>query len=151
MNKALLSSVEMDWCTPDDFFQELHKEFDFSLDAAATDKTAKCPIYYTPETDGLAQDWQGHTVFCNPPYGRQIAAWVKKGYEEAQKPRTTVVMLIPARTDTRYFHDHIYRQAEIRFLRGRLKFTRPGGDERWSAPFPSMVVVWRSPEQEEST
>lgn len=84
----------------------------------------------------------GETVFCNPPYGREIGAWVEKAYNEAKKPGTLVVMLIPARTDTKYFHDYIYRQHEIRFVRGRLKF---GGSNN-SAPFPSMVVVmkWRA-------
>ena len=78
-------------------------------------------------------------MFCNPPYGREISRWVKKCYEESKKPNTTVVMLIPARTDTSYFHDYIYKKAkEIRFVRGRLKF----GNSKNSAPFPSMVVVF---------
>ena len=85
MNSALLSSKKMDWCTPQDFFDRLNEEFGFVLDAAATDKTAKCPLYYTPETDGLSQSWdRGGAVFCNPPYGREIGKWVKKAYEEAQ-------------------------------------------------------------------
>lgn len=84
MNSALLSSKKMDWCTPQDFFDHLNEEFGFVLDAAATDKTAKCPLYYTPETDGLSQSWdRGGAVFCNPPYGREIGKWVKKAYEEA--------------------------------------------------------------------
>lgn len=81
---SLLSSNKMDWCTPQDFFDQLNKEFNFVLDVAATDKTAKCPLYYTPETDGLSQSWdRGGAVFCNPPYGREIGKWVKKAYEEA--------------------------------------------------------------------
>lgn len=105
MNKALLSSKNMCWCTPQDFFDRLNEEFGFVLDAAATDKTAKCPLYYTPETDGLSQSWdRGGAVFCNPPYGREIGKWVKKAYEEASGGYA-VVMLIPARTDTTYFHD----------------------------------------------
>ena len=76
MNSALLSSKKMDWCTPQDFFDRLNEEFGFVLDAAATDKTAKCPLYYTPETDGLSQSWdRGGAVFCNPPYGREIGKW----------------------------------------------------------------------------
>lgn len=82
----------------------------------------------------------GNTVFCNPPYGKVIGNWVKKAHEEAQKPHTTVVMLIPARTDTKYFHDYIYAKHEIRFIRGRLKF----GDSKNAAPFPSMVVIMRA-------
>lgn len=85
VNSALLSSKKMDWCTPQDFFDRLNEEFGFVLDAAATDKTAKCPLYYTPETDGLSQSWdRGGAVFCNPPYGREIGKWVKKAYEEAR-------------------------------------------------------------------
>ena len=103
MNKALLSSVKMDYCTPQAFFNRLNEEFHFALDAAATAKSAKCPLYYTPETDGLSQSWNcGGAVFCNPPYGREIGKWVRKAFEEAQAG-ATVVMLIPARTDTSYF------------------------------------------------
>lgn len=89
--------------------------------------------------DGLSLDWGGSTVFCNPPYGTALPKWIKKSYEEAKKPGTTVVMLIPARTDSRAFHEYIYRKAEIRFIKGRLKF----GGSKWNAPFPSMVVVFR--------
>lgn len=142
MNKALLSSKDPNWCTPPEIFGPLNERFHFTLDAAATEKSAKCDRYYTPETDGLKASWEGETVFCNPPYGRQIKAWVKKGYEESQKPGTTVVMLIPARTDTSYFHDYILGKAEIEFLRGRIKFTDEDGHTKDAAPFPSMVVVF---------
>lgn len=85
MNKALLSSKNMCWCTPQDFFDKLNEEFGFVLDPAATDKTAKWPLYYTPETDGLSQSWdRGGAVFCNPPYGREIGKWVQKAFEEAR-------------------------------------------------------------------
>lgn len=94
MNSALLSSKKMDWCTPQDFFDRLNEEFGFVLDAAATDKTAKCPLYYTPETDGLSQSWdRGGAVFCNPPYGREIGKWVKKAYEEARGGGTPLYCL----------------------------------------------------------
>ena len=140
MNTAIMFSSETDlWSTPQDFFDELNAEFNFTLDPCATRENAKCARFFTVEDDGLKQDWQGETVFCNPPYGREIGKWVKKCYEESKKPGTTVVMLIPARTDTSYFHDYIYGKArEIRFIRGRLKF----GDAKNSAPFPSMVVVF---------
>lgn len=86
MNESLLSSRNMNWCTPWQLFDSLNKEFNFVLDAAATDKSAKCKIYFTPETDGLSQDWNyGGAVFCNPPYGRQIGKWVRKAYEESLK------------------------------------------------------------------
>lgn len=145
MNNALLSSKNMCWCTPQNFFAELDHEFHFNLDPASTDENAKCQKHFTPADDGLKQDWGGHCVFCNPPYGKEIGKWVRKGYEESRNPGTTVVMLIPARTDTTYFHDWIFGKAdEIRFLRGRLKFTDEDGNAAQSAPFPSVVVVWKS-------
>lgn len=143
MNKALFSSNSQEWCTPQWLFDSLDEEFHFALDAAANDSNKKCPLYYTVEMDGLQQDWSsaGGAVFCNPPYGRELKKWVQKGYEEAQKG-VKVVMLIPARTDTSYFHEYIYGKAEIRFLKGRLKFTDNAGKEYSSAPFPSMVVIF---------
>ena len=145
MNKALLSSKRMDWGTPQEFYDKLNAEFGFDLDAAATPENAKCAKYYTPETNGLAQNWGGHIVFCNPPYGPEIHKWVKKAHDESRKPGTTVVLLIPARTDTRYFHDWILGKAEIRYIQGRLKF-EDGTEKRNSAPFPSMLVIYRSKE-----
>lgn len=140
MNTKLMFSSETDmWATPQDFFDKLNEEFCFTLDPCATSDNAKCSSYYTKEDDGLTKDWGGHTVFCNPPYGRSIKDWVKKCYGESRKKDTTVVMLIPARTDTSYFHEYIYGKAELRFIRGRLKF----GDSHNSAPFPSMVVIYR--------
>lgn len=125
--------------TPQDFFDKLDKEFHFNLDPCATSENAKCKNFFTKEIDGLRQNWGGCIVFCNPPYGRELHKWVKKAYEESKKPNTTVVMLIPARTDTKYFHEYVYHKAkEIRFIKGRLKF----GDSKNSAPFPSMVVVF---------
>ncbi len=115
------------------------------LDPAATETTAKCKHYYTPETDGLLQSWDyGGAVFCNPPYGREIGKWVEKAYNEAMKIKYPVVLLIPARTDTAYFHDYIYGKAEIRFIRGRLHFTDECGNTAYPAPFPSMVVVYNN-------
>lgn len=145
MNEALLSSKNMSWCTPPQFFNELDQEFHFDLDPAATEKSAKCARFSPRQTTG----WKGTggcCVFCNPPYGRAIQDWVRKGYEESQKPGTTVVMLIPARTDTSYFHDYIFhgKADEVRFLRGRLKFTDEDGNTKDAAPFPSAVIVWRS-------
>lgn len=149
INKALYSSKDDSWCTPQAFFDKLNKEFSFTLDAAATEKTKKCHACFTPETDGLSQSWNiGGAVFCNPPYGREIGKWVRKAYEESKRG-ATVVLLIPARTDTHYFHDYILGKAEIRFIRGRLKFTDEDGNARFPAPFPSMVVVYRKEEQHE--
>lgn len=121
-------------------FAELDQEFHFDLDPCADESNHKTPEYFTKEQDGLLQDWSGRRVFCNPPYGRAIAAWVEKAYREGTKDGTIVVMLIPARTDTRYFHDFILHRSEIRFVPGRLKF----GGASQSAPFPSMVVIFRA-------
>ena len=137
--QACLSSKTDNWATPQDFFDNLNEEFHFTLDPCANEDNHKCDLFYTKEQDGLTKDWGGHVVFCNPPYGKEIADWVRYSYEQSQKPNTTVVMLIPARTDTRYFHDYIYGKAEIRFIKGRLKF----GEATTAAPFPSMVVVYR--------
>lgn len=138
INKGLFSSETNEWTTPDDLYMELDEEFHFNLDPCSTDDNAKCELHYTIDTDGLIQDWGGQNVFCNPPYGKEIKKWVKKCYEESRKPNTIVVMLIPARTDTSYFHDYIYHKArEIRFIRGRLHFSDGG-----PAPFPSMIVVF---------
>lgn len=127
------------WSTPNDFFDKLNDEFHFTLDPCSTHENAKCYKHFTEEENGLLQDWGNEVVFCNPPYGRQIKYWVKKAYEESQKDNTNVVMLIPARTDTIYFHEYIYHKAEIRFIKGRLKF----GNAKNSAPFPSMVVIFK--------
>lgn len=137
----MFSSKKDQWATPQDFFDVLDREFSFTLDPCADETNHKCNRYFTKEIDGLSQDWSGETVFCNPPYGRNIKKWVKKSRDEALKPNTTVVMLIPARTDTQYFHDYIYQKpnVEIRFIKGRLKFN----DSNNAAPFPSMVVVFK--------
>lgn len=144
MNKELMFSSKTDlWSTPWNFFDKLNDEFHFTLDPCSTHENAKCYKHFTIEEDGLLQDWGNEVVFCNPPYGRQIKDWVKKAYEESQKDDTTVVMLIPARTDTIYFHEYIYHKAEIRFIKGRLKF----GYAKNAAPFPSMVVIFRKDNQ----
>lgn len=138
LNPGLFSSKTDMWATPQKFFDELDKEFHFTLDPCATPENAKCTRFFTQSENGLIQNWGGEIVFCNPPYGRTISDWVRKSYEESRKPNTKVVMLLPARTDTAYFHDYIYHKAEIRFLRGRLHFN----DSKQSAPFPSMVVIF---------
>ncbi len=150
MNSVLLSSDKNYWETPQKFFDELNEEFHFTLDAAASDTNHKCEKYYTVEDDGLKQNWQGEIVFCNPPYGnKETGEWTKKCYEESRKPGTTVVLLIPARTDRESFHKYILGKAEIRFIKGRLKFEL-GGDpvldknnKPMPAPFPSMLAIFR--------
>lgn len=124
------------WETPQDTFDKLAAEFGpFTLDVCATSDNAKCQRYYTREDDGLAQPWDG-VCWMNPPYGRGIKAWMRKAYE-ASRSGATVVCLVPARTDTAWWHDYAMK-GQIRFLRGRLKF----GGAANSAPFPSAVVVF---------
>jgi site-specific DNA-methyltransferase (adenine-specific) len=137
MNVAPHFSSNTDlWATPQDFFDKLDAEFQFTLDPCATHENHKCQTYFTVDDDGLAQDWSGHTVFMNPPYGREIGRWMEKASESG----TTVVCLVPARTDTRWWHENVIeKNAEVRFVRGRLKF----GGSKNSAPFPSAVVVYR--------
>lgn len=139
MNNVLFSTGKDDWETPQDFFLKMDNEFHFTLDACANDLNHKCPLYFNEETDGLKQDWSGHVVWVNPPYSQKVQdKWVKKCFEESKK--SVVVMLIPARTDTKRFHKYIYNQpgVEIRFIEGRLKFV--GAENH--APFPSMVVIF---------
>lgn len=137
---AAFSSKRCDWETPQKFFDQLNKRFGFTLDAAASDSNHKVDNYFTKEDDALTKSWGG-VVFCNPPYGRDIAKWVKKAHDEAQIGNATVVMLIPARTDTSYWHDYIFGVAEVEFVRGRLKFEL-GGKASESAPFPSAIVIF---------
>jgi phage N-6-adenine-methyltransferase len=140
---ALYSSRSEEWPTPQDFYDRLDREFDFTLDPCATSDNAKCSLFFTKEDNGLHQDWGKHTVFCNPPYGKQMRAWAKKCYD-ASECGATIVLLAHSRTDTSWFHDWVYRKAaEIRFVRGRLKF----GDGKQSAPFPSMVAVYKPPKE----
>lgn len=138
ISTALYSSRSEEWATPPAFFAQLHAEFGFTLDPCATKRNAKCPTFFTKAENGLDQDWGQHIVFCNPPYGRTIGEWARKCYE-ASLAGATVVLLAHARTDTRFFHDWVYGKAELRFVRGRLKF----GDGKQSAPFPSMVAIYR--------
>ena len=149
MNKEVMfsSKTEM-WETPQELFEELNNEFHFSLDVCATAENAKCEKYYTPEIDGLSQPWNG-TVWCNPPYGRQIGKWVFAASVASGVRNATVVMLLPARTDTRWFHDYIYQKerVEIRFIKGRLKF----GGSKNGASFPSMICIFRPYKPNESS
>jgi site-specific DNA-methyltransferase (adenine-specific) len=144
MNKqtmnTMMSSKKMDWGTPKSFFNKLNKEFSFTLDPACNAGNALCPRFFTQAQDGLVQSWANETVYVNPPYGRAIKHWIKKAYDESTQNNATVVMLIPARTDTKYWHDYVMHSDEVRLVKGRLKFEGGNGN---SAPFPSAVVVFR--------
>lgn len=138
-NADLMFSSKTDmWATPQDVFDKLNEEFNFNTDVCASSTNAKCSHYYTEQDNGLLQDWKG-TCFMNPPYGRTIGQWVSKAYKESTKG-ATIVCLLPSRTDTRWWHDNIIdNDAEVRFIKGRLKF----GGHNNSAPFPSAIVIFR--------
>ncbi len=137
-SRVHFSSESCEWATPIKFFEFLDAEFGFELDVCATPENAKCPSFYTKREDGLAQPWKG-TCWCNPPYGREIIHWLEKAMKTAQAGLGTVVCLVPARTDTKWWHDYVGQASEVRFVKGRLKF----GGHANSAPFPSAVVVFR--------
>lgn len=140
INSALFSSASENWGTPQDLFDSLDYVFNFTLDPCSGPTNYKVDKHYTKEDDGLSKDWGGNKVFCNPPYGRQTTGlWIKKCFDESQKPGTIVVVLVPARTDTKWFHEYVYKSnAELFFIKGRLKF----GDSKDAAPFPSMLIIF---------
>jgi phage N-6-adenine-methyltransferase len=128
-----------DWGTPLDLYSALYAEFEFTLDVCATDDNAKCGDYYTSEMNGLILPWRGR-VWCNPPYGRDCALWIAKAATEYAKGNCEIiVLLVPTSTDTRWFHDSVLGKAELRFIKGRLRFE----GAKYRAPFPSMLVIYR--------
>ncbi len=137
LNRSLLSSKRMDWATPQDLFQKLDSEFNFTLDVCATKDNAKCTRYITPKQNALAVSWGTNTCFMNPPYGREIGKWMEKAHQESQLG-AMVVCLVPARTDTGWWHRHSMC-GEIRFLKGRIKFV----GAKHCAPFPSAIIIFR--------
>ena len=132
------SSKSNEWNTPDDLYNKLNNEFNFTLDPCTNGENNKCEKFYTEKENGLIKDWSKDIVFMNPPYGRQISQWIEKAYNESLKG-SKVVCLIPSRTDTKYWHNFIFNKAsEVRFIKGRLKF----GNSKNSAPFPSAIIVY---------
>ena len=129
------SSATDNWATPQDLFDNLNDLYQFELDVCASKDNAKCKTFFTVEEDGLTQDWKG-SCWMNPPYGREIGKWMAKAYESS-KNGAKVVCLVPARTDTAWWHDYAMN-GKITFIRGRLKF----GNSKNSAPFPSALVVF---------
>lgn len=136
------SSKSDEWSTPDSLFNKYNSIFNFNLDSAATPENTKCSNYYTKENNGLSKDWEGY-VWCNPPYSK-ISDWIKKGYEEHLKHKSTIVMLIPARPDTKAWINYIVDKASIHFIIGRLKFSNSSN----SAPFPSAVIIYSNQPKE---
>lgn len=140
-----LNSVDMlqvsdnpEWATPQYVFDQLDREFHFTLDVCADDSNHKCERYFTKEDDGLSHDWTGERCWMNPPYGKAIGAWAKKAADSAEKEGTIVVGLVPCRTDTRWWQENVMRADEIRFVKGRLKFGKAG----MGAPFANAIIVW---------
>lgn len=125
VHESLFSSTTEEWYTPQDFFEKCSKEVGgFDLDPCSTAENAKCSKFFTKEDNGLAQEWKGK-VWVNPPYGRAIYNWVRKCSEEVKKEKVEAIyLLIPSRTDTKYFHEFLYQKetVELRFIKGRLKF-----------------------------
>jgi phage N-6-adenine-methyltransferase len=137
LNSGMFSSASDEWETPQEFFDALDAVFHFMLDVCAARDNAKCKRYYTKAENGLSREWSG-ICWMNPPYGREISLWVKKAYESSLTEGTVVVCLLPARTDTRWWHDYVLKRAgRIWFIRGRLRFSGKG-----PAPFPSALVVF---------
>jgi len=132
----MFSSRNSEWATPQALFELWDAAFHFEVDVCATSANAKCKRFFSPEEDGLAQRWAPRVCWMNPPYGREIAKWVKKADEEAERG-ATVVCLLPARTDTKWWHAYIQYRHQVVFLKGRFKFV----GAKHAAPFPSCIVV----------
>lgn len=150
VSKTMYSSASVEWATPQDLFDRLNAQYQFTLDVCATPENAKCARYFTSELNALLQGWGEERVWCNPPYGREISHWVQRcanarghtgGVASWVEPKwipDLAVMLLPARTDTRWWHDYVIPYGRVEFVRGRLKF----GGSKNSAPFPSAIVVF---------
>ena len=134
-DSPFLSSQTVEWATEQAFFDQVDREFHFTVDVAADASNAKCARFYDIESDGLMQDWDGETVWCNPPYGERIKDWMYKAATSA----ATTVLLVPSRTDVKWFHEIVLPHAEVRFIKGRLRF----GGSKDPAPFPTMLVIFR--------
>lgn len=136
---VMTSSKDMTWATPQEWFDYLDLEFGFTLDPCCVEATAKCQLFYTPETDGLKQAWTNQRVFMNPPYGAEMYRWMQKAYEECRTNGALVVCFVPARVDTQWWHNFAAKASDIRFPIGRVKFA---GAES-GAPFPVAIVIFR--------
>lgn len=145
LNKSLFSSNNDDWETPNTLFNSIDRQYHFVADLAASPKNAKCKQFFAKSDNALLQDWSQYSgsKWLNPPYGRQIGKWVKKAYESSKENSDPIVMLLPARTDTRYWHDYIFGKASVEFIKGRIKFEHDGASIG-TAPFPSAIIVYNS-------
>ena len=137
------SEASVIWGTPPEIFEPLNKEFGFTVDVCAIEENAKCEKYFTPEMDGLRQSWANEVCWCNPPYGTSVVKWCKKALAETENG-TTTILLIPCRTNTNWWHDFVMPFAEIRFLRGRVRFIQNGIQFTQAFPFPLSYVIYRA-------
>lgn len=137
LNQGMMTSNSDEWTTPSALFRALDRRFGFELDPAATKENALCPMFFTEVEDGLVKSWKPWRVFVNPPYSH-VGDWMWKCKDESGKGCPLICALIPARTDTRWWHDFVKTADLIHFLKGRLKF----GDGTGSAPFPSALAFW---------
>ncbi|WII07008.1 DNA N-6-adenine-methyltransferase [Methanomassiliicoccales archaeon LGM-RCC1] len=137
---GMRTSLTDDWATPQGLFDQLNEEFDFTLDVCASATNCKVSRFFDVNADGLKQDWTKDVCWMNPPYGRVIGQWVKKAYDTGLGGGT-VVCLLPARTDTKWWRDYVMRASELRFIKGRVKF----GNSNVGAPFPSVIVIYGTP------
>lgn len=141
-NSVHYSSKSNEWGTPQELYDKLNNKYKFTLDPCCTKENSKCKKFYTKKDNGLSKSWKNEIVFMNPPYGRDIKLWIEKAHYEYLFNNATVVCLIPARTDTSYWHEYIFPNAtKIEFLRGRIKF-EINGVAKHPAPFPSAIVVF---------
>lgn len=153
MQNVHFQSSNKEWETPESVFTPLQKEFNIALDVCACAANAKCKVYFDKKFNGLSSNWglvkeignEDSACWMNPPYGRGIEKWVKKAYDESLNGVTTVALL-PARTDTSWFHNYIHNKHEVRFLKGRIKFV----DAPSTAPFPSMIVIFKPKKERKS-
>lgn len=133
LNRGMFTSAREDWETPDELYDKYNRRYHFTVDVCADEKNHKCARYFTKDQDGLKQNWDGERCWCNPPYGKAVAEFVKKAVES----KALTVMLIPARTDTMWFHTYIYMRYPVEFIKGRITFK----GAKHNAPFPSMIVI----------
>lgn len=144
-NAARYAGDGREWRTPRSVFDPLSAEFAFTLDPCCTHESKLCPRYFTEVEDGLAQDWGRERVFMNPPYGRELYAWVRKA-REASEAGALVVGLLPASVDLAWFHEDVLGHAEVRFIRGRVRFITGVKHKGGSVPFASIIAIWRPPQ-----
>ena len=142
-DKVAKSLESVVWGTPPEVFDPLNKEFGFTLDVAANSDNAKANKFFTPQDNGLVQPWGGNICWCNPPYGKDVVKWCKKALKESETGATTV-MLIPCKTNTNWWHDFVIPFAEIRFLRGRVRFIQNGKQSTQALPWPLAIVIYKA-------